>query len=44
MGEQDYNLELSRKRAQAVADFIKEFKVDSARLTEFGYGEITTNS
>lgn len=40
VGEQNYNLELSKKRAQAVADFIKELEVDSARLTEFGYGEI----
>ena len=40
VGEQSYNVELSRKRAQAVADFIKALEVDSARLTEFGYGEI----
>jgi len=40
VGEQSYNVELSRNRAKAVADFIKELNVDEARLTEFGYGEI----
>jgi outer membrane protein OmpA-like peptidoglycan-associated protein len=40
IGEQDYNLELSRRRAQSVSDFINGLKVDSSRLSEFGYGEI----
>ena len=40
VGDEDYNLRLSLRRAQAVADFIKDLKVDSARITEFGYGEI----
>ncbi|MBN1113635.1 MAG: OmpA family protein [Bacteroidales bacterium] len=40
VGDQEYNLRLSLRRAQAVGDFIKDLKVDVARITEFGYGEI----
>jgi len=40
VGEQSYNVELSRQRAKAVADFINNLKVDGKRLTEFGYGEV----
>ena len=40
VGEQSYNVELSRQRAKAVADFIKDLKVDGARIAEFGYGEV----
>lgn len=45
-GSDDYNMELSRKRAQAVADYLALQNVSSPRFTIMGYGEsqpIATN-
>jgi OOP family OmpA-OmpF porin len=39
-GTAEYNMELSRRRAEAVADYvIKNFKLDSGRVTAMWYGE-----
>jgi len=39
-GTPEYNMELSRKRAEAVADYVtKNFKLDSGRVTAMWYGE-----
>ena len=38
-GSEEYNMELSRKRAQAVADFLATNGVDRSRLTAKWYGE-----
>ncbi len=37
-GSEEYNLELSRRRAQAVADFLTTQNVDQARFSVEGYG------
>ena len=37
-GSEEYNLELSRKRAQSVADYLAFQNVDSARFTTKGFG------
>jgi len=39
VGDEEYNLELSQKRALAVSDYIKSLDVGGERLTEIGYGE-----
>ncbi len=38
-GSEDYNLELSKKRAGSVASYLATQNVDSARFTTDGYGE-----
>jgi OOP family OmpA-OmpF porin len=39
-GTPEYNLELSRRRAEAVTDYLmKNFKLDSGRVTTMWYGE-----
>jgi outer membrane protein OmpA-like peptidoglycan-associated protein len=38
-GSEDYNLELSQRRAETVVDFLTLFGIDPARLTAKGYGE-----
>jgi outer membrane protein OmpA-like peptidoglycan-associated protein len=38
-GSEEYNLELSRARAQAVANFLAGMQVDPTRFTIMGYGE-----
>jgi outer membrane protein OmpA-like peptidoglycan-associated protein len=38
-GPEDYNLDLSQKRAQKVANFMAGLKVDPTRFTIMGYGE-----
>jgi outer membrane protein OmpA-like peptidoglycan-associated protein len=38
-GSDSYNLDLSRQRAQTVANFVAGLSVDSARFTTTGYGE-----
>ncbi|WP_461095953.1 OmpA family protein [Spirosoma luteolum] len=38
-GPDDYNMTLSRNRANAVGDFLKAQNVKSSRLDEIGYGE-----
>lgn len=38
-GSEDYNLELSRKRALAVADYVESLGVKGSRVTTMGYGE-----
>ena len=38
-GDDDYNLDLSRRRAAAVVDYLVAHGVDSKRLTSHGYGE-----
>ena len=38
-GSEDYNLTLSQRRAQAVANYISGLQVDATRLTTMGYGE-----
>lgn len=40
IGEEDYNLELSKKRARAVGDYIINLDVGGERLSEIGYGEV----
>jgi outer membrane protein OmpA-like peptidoglycan-associated protein len=45
-GTEDYNLELSRRRAQSVANFLSSLNVSPTRFTIMGYGEsqpITSN-
>lgn len=39
LGSDDYNLDLSRRRAQAVANFLGEHGVASERMEIAGYGE-----
>ena len=38
-GSDEYNLELSRRRAQSVADFLATQNVDFARFSTQGYGK-----
>jgi peptidoglycan-associated lipoprotein len=38
-GEDDYNIELSQKRAQSVVDFLISKGIKESRLTPVGYGE-----
>jgi outer membrane protein OmpA-like peptidoglycan-associated protein len=38
-GPEDYNLELSRRRAQSVANFMAGLQVDPTRFTIMGYGD-----
>ncbi|HKK71661.1 MAG TPA: OmpA family protein [Candidatus Krumholzibacteria bacterium] len=38
-GSEDYNLELSRRRAQSVANYLAGQQVDATRFTLMGYGE-----
>jgi outer membrane protein OmpA-like peptidoglycan-associated protein len=38
-GSDDYNLDLSQRRAQAVADYFVQMGIDAARLVAKGYGE-----
>lgn len=38
-GTEEYNLQLSRERAQAVANFLAGMQVDPTRFTIMGYGE-----
>lgn len=38
-GPDDYNLKLSKQRAEAVADYLKSLGVKGARMDEKGYGE-----
>ncbi len=38
-GADDYNLDLSQRRAQAVADYFVQMGIDAARLVPKGYGE-----
>jgi outer membrane protein OmpA-like peptidoglycan-associated protein len=38
-GTEEYNMTLSKKRAQAVANYIEQLNVKSARITTNGYGE-----
>ena len=38
-GAEEYNLELSKKRASSVADYLTTQNVDSGRFTTDGYGE-----
>ncbi|MGD8233088.1 OmpA family protein [Vibrio sp. TRT 1302] len=39
VGDPDYNLELSKKRAHAVEDELLSYEVDPKRVTIVGYGE-----
>ncbi|WP_297337005.1 OmpA family protein [Algoriphagus sp.] len=39
VGEEDYNLSLSKDRANAVQAYLNNLGVDSARMTSTGYGE-----
>ncbi|MBN1154720.1 OmpA family protein [candidate division KSB1 bacterium] len=38
-GSEEYNLELSKQRAQAVSNFLASLQVDPTRFTIMGYGE-----
>jgi len=38
-GSEDHNLELSRRRAQSVANYLASLEVDATRFTLMGYGE-----
>lgn len=38
-GTEDYNLDLSKRRAQTVANYIAGLQVDATRLNTMGYGE-----
>jgi outer membrane protein OmpA-like peptidoglycan-associated protein len=38
-GSEDYNMTLSKNRAQSVADYLKSQKVKASRTTTEGYGE-----
>ena len=39
-GSEEYNLELSKKRAQSVSNYLAMSKVDATRFTIMGYGEM----
>jgi outer membrane protein OmpA-like peptidoglycan-associated protein len=39
VGNDDYNLKLSKRRANAVADYLKAEGVASSRMTVEGFGE-----
>ena len=39
-GTEDYNLDLSKRRAQSVANYLAGLSVDATRLTTMGYGEM----
>jgi len=39
-GSEEYNLTLSRSRAQSVANYLSGLSVDATRMTIMGYGEI----
>ena len=39
-GSEEYNLELSKKRAQSVSNYLAMNKVDATRFTIMGYGEM----
>lgn len=39
-GSEEYNLTLSRSRAQSVANYLAGLSVDATRMTIMGYGEI----
>ncbi len=39
IGTEEYNMELSRKRAKTVADFITKYGVTDSRISVKGYGE-----
>lgn len=38
-GSDEYNLTLSKQRAQSVSNFLAQQQVDATRFTEMGYGE-----
>ena len=38
-GEEDYNLDLSQKRAQSVVDYLIDSGIDSSRMNAVGFGE-----
>jgi outer membrane protein OmpA-like peptidoglycan-associated protein len=38
-GTEDYNLDLSKRRAQSVANYLSGLQVDATRVTTMGYGE-----
>lgn len=38
-GEEDYNQDLSQKRAQSAVEYLSEAGIDNARLKAIGYGE-----
>lgn len=38
-GSEDYNMELSKRRAQSVAEYLTTQQIDPARFTTTGYGE-----
>ena len=38
-GQENYNMTLSKERAQAVSDYLHQLKVESKRITTKGYGE-----
>ena len=38
-GKDDYNMDLSKKRAHAVASYLETLNVKSSRITTMGYGE-----
>ena len=40
-GTEDFNLELSQKRAQSVVDFLIQSNIEKERLTPKGYGKST---
>jgi OmpA-OmpF porin, OOP family len=43
VGKPAYNMELSRKRAQSVKDYlIQNHKIDAGRLSTQGFGDIKT--
>jgi outer membrane protein OmpA-like peptidoglycan-associated protein len=39
VGDDQYNLDLSRKRAQAVADYLVAKRIDLSRIKSYGFGE-----
>ena len=39
-GGEDHNLDLSRRRAASVGDYLAGLGVDGARMTKIGYGEV----
>ena len=39
-GAEDYNMTLSKKRAQAVSNYLEQLAIKSSRLTTNGYGEL----